>query len=438
MMVLVMAVAFVAAGQTTSAQTFKDVSTSASYYDAVELLAEIGAIQTETGKFNPSGTVTRGQASKILAVTLGLDTKNVTDPGFKDVPKSSGYYPYVAALQNAGIINGKAKDRFGVNDPLTRGQMAKILVKGFELPEFELDDIFELEPAVAIGKETRKYVSPLYFYGITTGTEEGKFGANQMLKRSQLALFVERTFNTMDDIQNDVYIEFTADEYQYPESTVYDVADIVAVGHDGGFLLRPFKAGQTAIYYGEKSLVVTVGKDLSVTYEEKQNVPDALKAIVSDYRYYDYEVVSATAYDLDGEVLEDLTPSDDLSSLSFLSRDTKDYTRIEVILENDDVYEYFINAVLDESGRYYMTQLYEIGSYISFYYFYNFDGDLQVTVPENSGLTYTADEDYITFKATKVGKYEVAFGVDERGIEVINVNGRLAVREYDMSGEGWQ
>lgn len=437
MMLLVMVLAVVVAGHSTSAQTFKDVKPSATYYDAVEHLAEIKAIQTTTGTFNPSGTVTRGQASKILAITLGLDTTNVKDPGFKDVPKGSSYYPYVAALQNANIINGKEPTRFGVNDYLTRGQMAKILVKGFGLPEFELDNIFENEPAVAIGNETRKYVSPLYFYGITTGNEKGNYGASDKLKRSQLAAFVYRTYNIMEDIKNDVYINFEADGYQYPESTVFDVADIVAVGHDGGFLLRPYKAGNTAIYYGDKTLVVTVAKNLTITYEEVSSVPESLKAIVSDYRYYDYDVVSATAYDSKGEVQEDLTPKQDLTSLSFLSRDTKNYTRIEVILENGDVYEYFVNAVLDSSGRYYVTQLYEVGQYISFYYFYNFGGALQVTLPDNSGLAYTTDDSYITFKATKVGKYKVTFGADERGIEVINVNGELAVREYDLSGEGW-
>ena len=418
--------------QTSSAQSFKDVSPSASYYSAVELLAELGAITTTTGKFNPGGTVTRGQAAKILAVTLDLDTTNVKNPSFNDVPRSSGFYPYVAALQNEGIINGKTATHFGVNDPLTRGQMAKILVKGFGLPEFELEDIFENEPAVAIGKETRKYVSPLYFYGITTGQGEGKYGASNALKRSQLALFVERTYDMYEGIQHDQYITILTDEYEFPESTEYQVADIMAVGYDGGILLRPFKAGQTAIYYGEKSMLVTVHKDLSLTLQENVAIPNEVKGIVADYRYYDYNIVSAVSYDATGEIVTDFTPTDQRSSLSFLSRDTKNYTRMEIILENGDLYEYYVNAKLDATNRYYITQLYEKNAYISFYYLYHYEGELQVDVPTDSGLTYKMDEEYITFRATKPGKFPVTFGVDERGIEVIEVNGELAISEYDI------
>ena len=431
-LVAFMAIVAFSFGQQASAQTFKDVSPSASYYSAVEFLAELGAISKTTGKFNPSGTVTRGQAAKILTVTLDLDEKNVVDPKFKDVPKSSGYYPYVAALQNAGIINGKAPDRFGVNDPLTRGQMAKILVKGFGLPEFELEGIFEDEPAVALGKETRKYVSPLYFYGITTGESEGRYGSSNRLTRSQLARFIERTYNIYDDIKNDQYITSIRDDYEYPESTQFDVADILTVGYDGGFLLHPYKAGQTAVYYGNKTLLVTVDRALNMQFEEVTSVPENLKLTVADYRYYDFEVISALSFDVNGKQLEDLTPTDDLTSLSFMSRDTKNFTRLEVILENGDLYEYFIRAELDATERYYVTKLYEINSSISFYYLYDFEGNLKVTVPENSGLTYKVDNEYITFKATKPGKFEVAFGMDVRGIEVIEVNGDLAVREFEL------
>lgn len=431
-MLVVACLTIVVAGNSTSAQTFKDVKPSASYYSAVQLLAEIGAISTNTDKFNPGGTVTRGQAAKILAVTLKLDTTNVQNPGFHDVPVNNGFYPYVAALQNEGIINGKTKTRFGINDSLTRGQMAKILVKGFGLPEFELDGIFENEPAVALGKETRKYVSPLYFYGITTGQGEGMYGAGKELKRSQLALFVERTYHMYDEIQHDRYVNLVGNEYDYPESTNYNVADVIAVGYDGGFVLRPYDTGQTAIYYGEKAYLVTVNNDLSFTLQQDVAIPDALKGIVEEYRYYDYPIVSAVSYSLDGEVLEDLTPEEDMTSLSFLSRDVENFTRLEIILDNGDLYEYFAKAEIDGTNRYYLTKLYERTSSISFYYFYNYDGELAVNVPADSGLLYSVDGEYITFKATKLGKFEVSFGQDVRNIEVIEVAGELAIREYDV------
>ena len=432
MIVFIACLTIFVATKPTSAQTFKDVKPSASYYNAVEMLVELGAISSKTDTFNPNGTVTRGQAAKILAVTLNLNTESVQDPGFKDVPVTNGFYPYVAALQNKGIINGKTTTHFGVNDPLTRGQMAKILVKGFDLPEFELEGIFENEPAVALGKETRKYVSPLYLYGITTGQGEGKFGASNPLKRNQLALFVERTYNMYDEIQHDRYMTLVGNEYDYPESTEYAVADVIAVGYDGGFILRPYMEGQTAIYYGDKAYLMTVHDDLSFTLEHDVAIPDELKGVVEEYRYYDYPIVSAASYSLDGELLEDFTPAEEMSSLSFLSRDTDNFTRLEIILENGDLYEYYAKADVDETKRYYITKLYERTSNISFYYFYNYDGEPVVQVPADSGLLYTLDDEYVTFKATKPGKFEVSFGQDVRNIEVIEIADELAIREFEV------
>jgi S-layer homology domain len=46
---------------------------------------------------------------------------------FKDVPKTSNLFPFVEALKAAGITSGYADGRFGVNDPITRGQMAAFL-----------------------------------------------------------------------------------------------------------------------------------------------------------------------------------------------------------------------------------------------------------------------------------------------------------------------
>src|SRR6185437_7977954 len=83
--------------------------------------------------FRPSAMVTRGQAAKILATSLDLDLRNVKNPRFHDVPTTHGFYKYVAALYEAGIIDGYSNGNFGVNDPLTRGQMAKILALAYDL-----------------------------------------------------------------------------------------------------------------------------------------------------------------------------------------------------------------------------------------------------------------------------------------------------------------
>ncbi|RKJ50355.1 S-layer homology domain-containing protein, partial [Butyricicoccus sp. 1XD8-22] len=115
-------------------QSFLDVKSSDYFHDAVMELASRGVINGfEDGKFRPYNNVTRGQAAVIIAGALGLDTKNTTNPGFKDVPTTHPYYGAISALANAGYINGFADGTFGAEKPITRNHMAIIIAKAFKL-----------------------------------------------------------------------------------------------------------------------------------------------------------------------------------------------------------------------------------------------------------------------------------------------------------------
>ena len=68
--------------------TFSDVKNIEShhYYESVRSLASRGIVKGfSDGTFKPHQSVTRGQVASVLAQTLGLDTKNVENPGFTDV-----------------------------------------------------------------------------------------------------------------------------------------------------------------------------------------------------------------------------------------------------------------------------------------------------------------------------------------------------------------
>lgn len=180
--------------QAEEAKSFPDVKVDDYFYTAVMDLTERKIIKGfPDGEFKPHNQVTRGQAAKILAMVLDLDTENVQDPGFKDVKKTDEYYGPIAALAQAGIIigytNGDNKE-FKPANTLTRSQMAKIIVKGFELPEEELtDDRFE---DVKEGDEFAGYVQTLLTHEITVGTSDTTFSPAANVSRSQLALFVTR------------------------------------------------------------------------------------------------------------------------------------------------------------------------------------------------------------------------------------------------------
>lgn len=207
------------ASASASSVHYKDVKISDNFYSAVENLLDQKAISRTTEKFRPYENVTRGQASSIIAKVLELDIENVKDPKFKDVPKDHQFYKYIAALENAGLVKGKGNGVFGINDPLTRGQMSSILVKGFEIPLIGAHDIglngfsdttwyvgggensaiengdimLTLEGQFSQAIETMHYYG--YVSGYKTGqTYKGKetleFRQGEALKRSQLALMI--------------------------------------------------------------------------------------------------------------------------------------------------------------------------------------------------------------------------------------------------------
>ena len=89
---------------------FTDVGTR--YEEAVNFLYNMEILKGTTAtSFGTHQNLTRGDAAVILANTLGLDTENAPDAGFKDL--NSRVRGSVNALAELGVIAGKTSDTFG-------------------------------------------------------------------------------------------------------------------------------------------------------------------------------------------------------------------------------------------------------------------------------------------------------------------------------------
>lgn len=171
--------------------SFKDVKPSLDHYDAIMNLAERGIVKGyEDGTFRPDAKLTRAHASKILALSLGLDTKNVKDPGFKDLNPNQWHYEYVAALANAGYIQGFEDGTFRPNDPMTRAHTAKILDLSYKLPDGDAANPFT---DVRSDSWYVGHVLSLVENNITKGKTATTFEPNANVTRAQMASFVIRT-----------------------------------------------------------------------------------------------------------------------------------------------------------------------------------------------------------------------------------------------------
>ena len=173
----------------TSAATFTDLSQTNSHYENIMSLLERGVVNGyPDGTYRPNVAVTRGQAAKIIANTLNLDLENISNPKFKDVPVNHQYYPYVAALVQAGILSGYSDQTFKPGDTITRGQMAKMIALGFNLTadkQSNFDDVPQ-------NHQYASYVDALFSTNVTTGKTATTFDLTGSVTRGQLASFVVR------------------------------------------------------------------------------------------------------------------------------------------------------------------------------------------------------------------------------------------------------
>ena len=127
-LVMTMSLVTVSAG----AKDFSDNS-KITYKEAVDVMSAVGVIDGyPDGSFNPTATLTRGAAAKIICnLILGPTTANalVADAApYKDVPTSNTFAGYIAYCQKEGIISGYADGTFKPANTLTGYAFMKMLL----------------------------------------------------------------------------------------------------------------------------------------------------------------------------------------------------------------------------------------------------------------------------------------------------------------------
>ena len=127
-LVMTMSLVTVSAG----AKDFSDNSKIA-YKEAVDVMSAVKVIDGYTdGSFNPSATLTRGAAAKIICnLILGPTTASalVADAApYKDVPTNHTFAGYIAYCQKEGIISGYADGTFKPANTLTGYAFMKMLL----------------------------------------------------------------------------------------------------------------------------------------------------------------------------------------------------------------------------------------------------------------------------------------------------------------------
>ncbi|MFC5559777.1 NlpC/P60 family protein [Ureibacillus thermophilus] len=165
-----------------------------SRYVGARRVAEFTTEQAEEVKeaaIDYSIYASRGEVATRLAQALNLDTSD-TNSSFVDVKPEAKYAGAVTALQKLAVFTGDDNGKFNPGSPITRGQLAKVLVLAYGL---ELKGEAPTFADVPADHWAYEYVSILASNGIAFGKNDGTFGVDDYATLEHLDIFIERIQN---------------------------------------------------------------------------------------------------------------------------------------------------------------------------------------------------------------------------------------------------
>lgn len=181
---------------------FKDVTTKNVNYDIIHSMAAEGIIKGyDDNTFRGGNAITRYQVATLVYRYMG-EKLPVVKPNVKipsDVTPKSDHYDAAVALLKADLLKPDANGKLNPNKPISRAEMAKILVVGFDV---KIKAQYDFADTIEGDAETRDYVRALYSNGITTGyLEDATFRPAESLTRQQFAVFMHRSINVDPDFE---------------------------------------------------------------------------------------------------------------------------------------------------------------------------------------------------------------------------------------------
>lgn len=145
-----------------------------------------------TAQFEPQRELTRAEfAALIVRYTGGVSES--AEPQFQDVSTDSWYYDYVATAKAKGLISGVATNTFAPDLPITRQEMATIIVrmKGLPTQEQPLEGPQDQE---TVSTWALPYVNEAYESGLMTGDGGGYFRPLLHVTREMAAVVMIRLY----------------------------------------------------------------------------------------------------------------------------------------------------------------------------------------------------------------------------------------------------
>ncbi len=165
---------------------YSDVRPGQYFYEAVQWLTCRHIISGYAdGTFRPGNPATRAQLVKMVVLGEGWPLQNPPTASFTDVPPSGWHYAYIETAFAHGIIGGYSDGTFRPDNPVTRGQLSKIIVGARQWPLLnpEQGHFSDVPP----GSAFYTYVETAFGHAIISGYADGTFRPGNPATRGQLS-----------------------------------------------------------------------------------------------------------------------------------------------------------------------------------------------------------------------------------------------------------
>lgn len=181
---------------------FSDVPASGALADEVAKAVDYGLMGGYNATtFGYGDSMTRAQFTAVLVRMMGWDTVTPQTPSYTDVPASHTWYSVIETAAAHDVAG--AGGAFRPSDPVTRGEMAELLVRalGLKGAAERLNDtsstysrIHGGTPFIDLPEGKAGYITIAYRIGMTNGTSNTTFSPDNTATRSQAAAMLVRIY----------------------------------------------------------------------------------------------------------------------------------------------------------------------------------------------------------------------------------------------------
>ncbi|RNF39645.1 S-layer homology domain-containing protein [Planococcus salinus] len=258
-----------------SAQAASDLPSSHSFHEEMTYLLDEGIITGyPDGTVRPESTVTRAEAAIMVGRLKGLDGTQQATP-FSDVTARQKASGFIAAAAEAGLIDGYPDGTFKPYAPITRGDMAIILSRSFDLGFSFNSDFTDVSPNMELYDAVGKMVAA----SIAVGYDDHTFRPNEPITRGQFSAFVARGLEPQ--FKNDARI---AGSYMKDKTKMYTYRRV-----DGHVEVHSYEdlPSRDGLAYGYMWRVESGKHDYDLEYQEVETH----RVFLNGYPYSEYDTV---------------------------------------------------------------------------------------------------------------------------------------------------